>query len=75
MSDPMSVDWSSHEKRPKAYELVDVRTESGEIFHGLCWSPAREDFIEPITNGAATEVIGKVVAWRYPPAPEDPSPF
>lgn len=46
--------------------MVTCLTETGEEFHGLCWSKARGEFIEPISNSSAEPVIGKITGWRYP---------
>ena len=70
------TDWTSPTRKPRAYEVVTCITETGEEFHGLCWSKARGEFIEPISNRSAEPVIGKITGWRYPePGPDDtPAP-
>jgi hypothetical protein len=58
--------WTKPSRKPKAYEVVDCLGEDGREWHGLCWSSARGEFIEPITNQAAEVVIGPIAGWRYP---------
>jgi hypothetical protein len=60
------TDWTNPTRKPRPYEPVTVQTEKGEEFHGLCWSKARAEFIEPISNRSAEPVIGKITGWRYP---------
>lgn len=64
------TDWTNPTRKPRPYEPVTVQTKKGEEFHGLCWSKARAEFIEPISNRSAEPVIGKITGWRYP----DPDP-
>lgn len=59
-------DWTNPTRKPRPYEPVTVQTEKGEEFHGLCWSKARGEFIEPISNRSAAPVIGRITGWRYP---------
>ncbi len=68
------TDWTSPHRKPRPYEVVTCLTEKGEEFHGLCWSKARGEFIEPITNRSAEPVIGKITGWRYPDAEPDQTP-
>lgn len=68
------TDWTNPTRKPRAYEMVTVQTEKGEEFHGLCWSRAREEFIEPISNSSAESVIGKITGWRYPDPEPDQTP-
>jgi len=70
------AEWTAPSRKPRAYTSVICRTEEGAEYHGLCWSPARGTFIEPITNLDAEPVIGVISGWRYPdPEPEaGPSP-
>lgn len=67
-------DWKNPTRKPRAYEPVTVLTEKGEEFHGLCWSKARAEFIEPISNRSAEPVIGRITGWRYPDAEPDQTP-
>ena len=63
--------WVSTSRLPRAYESVICKAEDGQEYHGMCWSRARGEFIEPISNRAAEPVIGKIVGWRYPePEPD-----
>lgn len=68
------TDWNNPTRKPRAYEKVTVLTEKGEEFHGLCWSKARSEFIEPISNSSAEPVIGKITGWRYPDPEPDQTP-
>lgn len=68
------TNWTSPTRKPRPYELVTVQTEKGEEFHGLCWSKARGEFIEPISNSSAEPVIGKITGWRYPDPEPDQTP-
>jgi hypothetical protein len=68
------TDWTNPTRKPRAYEVVTVRTETGKEFHGLCWSKARGEFIEPISNSSAEPVIGKISGWRYPDPEPDQTP-
>jgi hypothetical protein len=66
--------WTRPSRKPKAYEVVDCLGADGREWHGLCWSPSRGEFIEPISNASVVPVVGEIVGWRYPEPEADPSP-